>query len=137
VTIKQNFQGFILNKLDKKVMEVYIEMMQHLKQERRSKTKKTTIQLAKDLELSEGYVSSIENGHATPSTKTFLKYLLVNDFDITPLKKLKISKNDKNADEIRAEIVREIKNLDDETLNYIQEMLKVIQLFGLRNKIPG
>ena len=60
-----------LDNLNDSVETLLKDLALHCKRERRAKTKTTLRSLSKKLDVSENYLSALENGRVTPSMKTF------------------------------------------------------------------
>lgn len=121
--------------LEKNVAALFKKIMHRCRQERKEKTNTTVRELAKKIDKTENYVSSIENGREFPSLKTFLHYLLVNNFDIEPLLKLSI-KNDCSTTKSskKFELVDKIYSLDEDQVIYLVEQAKIAEEFKFKTK---
>lgn len=114
-------------------MSLFREIMQQCKDERRRKNDITYKDLADKLGKTEGYANAFESGRAFPSIKTFLKYLLVNGFDVEPLKTLHISANKTDSeDSIRAELLRKVNLLDINQVKFLLEQTRIAEFVAMR-----
>lgn len=118
------------------VEKLFQTIMERCRLERRAKTDLTIRTIAKQLDKTENYLSSVEHAREYPSLKTFLEYLLVCGFDTTLLTKLEIPNqpNAPTADKDRAELLRRVYTLDDAAVSFLVEQSKVAEVFNVKVK---
>lgn len=125
-----------LENLDQKIKQLFKEIMQHCRLERKLQKGGTVRELASQLEVTENFVSSIENGREIPSLGLFLKYLLINNFDIEPLKNLRIASRGSGSkgNRKKTELLNKIYKLDDEEVSFMVEQAKMAEIFKVRSR---
>lgn len=118
----------IVKSLDDKVKEIFKEVMGNCKDTRKRLNDMSYKDLAKKLDKSLGYVEAFESGREFPSIKTFLAYLIVNGFDVEPLKDLSIGpRKAENRSELLAELLRKLKKMDDAQLLFMIEQTRIAE----------
>ena len=121
---------------DNDVQELFKMMMSRCRQERKNKTDSTVREVAKKLGKTENYLSSVENGREFPSLKTFINYLLINNFDIEPLLKLSISEESDSMDLTtqKSELADKIYSLNEDQVIYMVKQAEIAEGFKLKSK---
>lgn len=126
------------NDIEHKIKSEFREIMLCLKTERNSKFPIKGKELALKLSKTINYVSAIENGNEFPSFKLFLNYLLICNFDISPLKKLKIKESNNSKDENlaskRAELIEKTFSLSEDQISFVLEQIKLSENYKLKQK---
>ena len=98
---------------DSEIKKLFKDMMLHCRAERKAMSDSSLRQIAKEIGTTENYLSAVENGREYPSVPVLLRYLLVNGFDVTPLRTLKLKPTSQNADiKEKALLVEKIYSLD-------------------------
>lgn len=114
--------------LDKRVDTLFREIMSRCRSERKGKTSNTVRALATQLDKTENYISAIENGREFPSMKTFLKYLLINEFDSSPLSSLTIQATDVLGTKLSQEkhaLIERIYKLNNSEILFLAEQSRI------------
>ena len=129
----------MLADLDKQVKDLFKEIMLHCKLERKSKTDTSIRNLSKRLGKTENFITSVENGREFPSIRTFLKYLLLNDFEVAPLTRLAIASQTKSSkeDKARSSLIKKIYGLNNDQVEFLVEQSKVSEVFNLKSTKLG
>ncbi len=127
---------FNVKNAEKDTMAFLKEIMGECKKERKAKTKISNKQFAAKLEITENYLSALENGRVVPSLQLFLRYLLLSGFDVSPLTALQI--NDTPAtraeDKTKIALIQKIHSATEGHVAYLAEQSKVADLFDLQIK---
>lgn len=110
--------------------------MSQCKRERKAKTKLANKQLAKELAITENYVSALESARAVPSVKVLLKYFLACGFDVSPLTELVISDPSvlKAQNKARLELIQKIYSFHNEQIGFLAEQAKLAEAFDFKIK---
>lgn len=122
--------------MDKEVLALLKRVMSQCKKERKTHTRFPNRMLAKQLGITENYISALESARAIPSIKTFLKYLLINGFDIGPLENLQITggKLMKPSSKLKVSLMRKIDSFDHEQLVALLEIVGAIDSFSSKRR---
>jgi transcriptional regulator with XRE-family HTH domain len=122
--------------LENEALALFREIMAHCKKERKSKTKLSNKHLARELKITENYVSALESARATPSIQVFLKYLIACGFDVDPLSALEVVSKEtlRPTSKTRNSLIQKIYTFDEEQLGYLAEQAKLAELFQLKIK---
>lgn len=135
-----------VKELDAKVLAVFREMMGSCKEERIRIKGLSLRALAKTMGKTENYVGAVESGRTFPSLRTFLKYLVVNDFDVQPLLNLQIRGDAKglssrqkqklhdrlnHARSDQLELLHEMLDLDTKQVSFISEQVRLTKRFKI------
>lgn len=125
-----------MKSLEKEAVSLFKEIMKSCKTERRAKSKLTNKDLAKALDITENYVSALENARAVPSVNILLKYLIACGFDVDMLKELSITDSDalKPRSKERLTLIQRIYSFDDEQVGFLLEQAKIAEALNLRIK---
>ena len=128
-----------MRNLDDAVKKLFKEIMSQCKAERREKNDITYAELSKKIGKASGYANAFENARTFPSIKTFLSYLLANNFDVEPLKRLRIPEASEFNQEakLKATLCDKIMMLDYEGVAYLSEQLKVLDLLKAKRMTPN
>lgn len=120
------------------VKSEFKEIMLCLKTERSKSFPIKGKDLAEMLSKTVNYFSAVENGNEFPSMKLFLSYLMLCNFDISPLKNLKIRELEEgNPSELstrRVELIEKILGLNEAQLGFLLEQAKIAEVFKLRQR---
>lgn len=125
---------------EEEIKAEFKEIMLCLKAERNNKFPIKGKDLAEMLSKTVNYFSAVENGNEFPSMKLFLSYLMLCNFDITPLKSLKIQDSEQgDEDKVglsskRVELIETILGLNEAQLGFLMEQAKIAKVFNLRQK---
>ena len=122
---------------EERVKAEFKELMLCIKSERAKKFPIKGKELAKKLDKTINYLSAIENGNEFPSMKLFLSYLMLCNFDISPLKKLKIKSDGSHyfgLSSKRVELIEKILSLDEVQLSFLLEQARIAEVFKLKQK---
>lgn len=127
-------QGRIIT--EEMVKSEFKEIMLCLKNERLKGFPVKGKDLASMLGKTVNYFSAVENGNEFPSMKLFLSYLLLCDFDTSPLKKLKVrAANEDGSNALtgkRVELIQKILDLDEAQVGFLLEQAKISEAFKVR-----
>jgi transcriptional regulator with XRE-family HTH domain len=125
--------------IEDRVNKIFKEIMAQCKAERRAKRDITYDELAKKLDKSSGYANAFESGRTFPSIKTFLRYLIVNNFDVEPLKRLRIPEVLEQGDEsnLKRKLCDKVMMLDFEGIEFLSEQMKVLEFLDRRRIKPS
>jgi transcriptional regulator with XRE-family HTH domain len=121
-----------LANLDEKAEKLYQEVMRHCRQQRKSQTALSVREVASRLEVTENYLSSIENGREFVSFKTFLKYLMSVGFDTSTLMRLAIDTTEAQSPDQKERIAlaEKIYSFDNQKLALMVEQAKLVEKYG-------
>lgn len=137
-----------VKELDAKVLAVFREIMGSCK-EQRTRIKGLSLRaVAKTMGKTENYVGAVESGRTFPSLRTFLKYLVVNDFDVQTLLNLQIRSDTKGLssrqkqklhdrlNHVRPDqldLFHEMLDLDIKQISFISEQVRLAKRFKISN----
>ncbi len=109
----------------------YISFMKHLKSEREKNGQYSQIELAEKLGLTQGFLNKVENGKAGLSIDKLFDYLEINNFDITPMFRVKIKGGDGIIlEEAKKNIIKKIKTIDDDSFWYLFDLLEILDQYN-------
>ncbi|HMQ11350.1 MAG TPA: helix-turn-helix domain-containing protein [Oligoflexia bacterium] len=118
------------NNIDQQAKALLEEIMAQCKQERKKHSQIKSKDVAKKLGMTANYVSSIESLRSTPALLTFLKYLIINDFDLLPLKNLRIRQKYGSKTQLKSETMDIMSKFDESQMAYIFEIAKALKDIG-------
>ena len=124
---------------DGEIKAEFKELMLCLKAERSKKFPIKGKDLAMKLSRTVNYISAVENGNEFPSMRLFLNYLMLCNFDISPLKDLKIKSDGGNYPALaskRVELIEKILGLGESQIGFLLEQVKISKNFRLKQKNP-
>lgn len=124
---------------DSEIEKLFKEIMLHCRAERRAASGRSLRDLAKELGTTENYLSAVENGREMPSLPVLIRYLLINGFDLEPLRTLSIPKKARaNDPEVKNKValIDKIYSLDADQVQFLAEQAKVATNLRLKMKRP-
>ena len=127
----------LVSKLEPEVRKLFREIMLNCKRQRKAAAGATLRELARRMEISENYLSSIENGRVFPSIKVFLAYLVLNSFDLSALRQLSIGRAPQGAvgaHGVRLELLSSISAMNEVQLDFMVQQAKLVEDYKVRSR---
>lgn len=125
-----------LKNLEETVKNLFKEIMRQCKAERRAKNDITFVELSQKIGKAPGYTNAFENARTFPSIKTFLNYLITNNFDVEPLKRLRITMPDESNKEagLKLSLCDKIMMMEYDGVAFLSDQVLVFEKLKDRSK---
>ncbi len=123
--------------LEERVLSLFADVMAHCKAERKAKTKVSLRQLARQVGVTENYLSAIENGREIPSLQVFLKYLYCCGFNLDLLHSLAIERLPRGKESLvkeQAHLARKVYSLSLEQVSLLARQADALSGFTVKSK---